>query len=105
MVLPLSLAEHFFWFRSALAALFSQNNLSYVATSNLDGPTYQIICQSKILITALLSVLILGKTLSNKQWASLGPLTMGVALVQLSGSESGAKVSTGVPAYYTDIGT
>lgn len=76
-----------------VAIVFLQNNLAYVATSHLDGPTYQIICQSKILITALLSVAILGKSLASKQWVSLAALTVGVALVQLSGSESGEEAS------------
>lgn len=75
-----------------LDSVLFQNNLSYVATSHLDGPTYQIICQSKIIITALLSVAILGRSLLSRQWVSLGALTLGVALVQLSGSEAGEKV-------------
>lgn len=65
-----------------------QNNLAYVAASHLDGPTYQIICQSKIPITAILSVVILGKILTRAQWVSLASLTLGVGLVHLSGSES-----------------
>ncbi|CAB1118117.1 unnamed protein product [Ectocarpus sp. CCAP 1310/34] len=68
-----------------------QNNLAYVATNSLDGPTYQIICQSKIPITALLSVIILGKSLSSRQWVSLAVLTCGVGLVQTSGSDSADK--------------
>ena len=64
-----------------------------MATSHLDGPTYQIICQSKIPITAVLSVIILGKALSVRQWISLTVLMFGVGLVQLSGSESAGKVS------------
>lgn len=70
-----------------------QNNLSYVATSHLDGATYQIICQSKILITALLSVIILGKSLLGRQWLSLMALTIGMAMVQMSGSTSASHVS------------
>ncbi|CAM9123270.1 unnamed protein product, partial [Ascophyllum nodosum] len=66
----------------------TQNYLAYVATSHLDGPTYQIICQSKILITALLSVIILGKSLSLRKWLSLVALTFGVGIVQMSGSSS-----------------
>ncbi|CAM9374562.1 unnamed protein product [Scytosiphon promiscuus] len=77
-----------------LALLYTiQNNLAYVAASHLDGPTYQIMCQSKILITALLSVAILGKALSSRQWASLTALTLGVCLVQLSGTESAGEVN------------
>ncbi|CAN0156132.1 unnamed protein product, partial [Hapterophycus canaliculatus] len=73
--------------------LFLQNNLAYVATSHLDGPTYQIICQSKILITAILSVIILGKALTGRQWVSLAALTCGVGFVQMSGSDTGGKVN------------
>ncbi|CAM9706315.1 unnamed protein product, partial [Hapterophycus canaliculatus] len=80
-----------------LAVLYTiQNNLAYVATSHLDGPTYQIICQSKILITALLSVAILRKALSSRQWMSLTALTCGVCLVQLFGSEVAGEVTNWV---------
>ncbi|CAM9330832.1 unnamed protein product [Ectocarpus fasciculatus] len=83
------------YFKMGVPALLYtiQNNLAYVATNSLDGPTYQIICQSKIPITALLSVIILGKSLSKRQWVSLAVLTCGVGLVQTSGSDSAGKVS------------
>lgn len=77
----------------SFVAVSVQNNLAYVATSHLDGPTYQIICQSKILITALLCVAILGRSLASRQWVSLGALTLGVGMVQLSGSETGHEAS------------
>lgn len=76
----------------------AQNNLAYVATSHLDASTYQILCQSKILITAVLSVLILGRSLAARQWLALAALTIGVALVQSSGADSGGKASCQVPA-------
>lgn len=85
------LLESFFRTSRFLSRLL-QNNLAYVAAEHLDGPTYQIICQSKIPITAVLSVVILGKALSVRQWASLIALTFGVGLVQICGSESTAKV-------------
>ncbi|BES93479.1 transporter [Nesidiocoris tenuis] len=65
-----------------------QNNLLYVSASHLDAATYQVTYQLKILTTALLSVLMLGKKLSSKQWISLVVLLTGVVMVQLSGSES-----------------
>jgi UDP-sugar transporter A1/2/3 len=61
-----------------------QNNIAFYAQENLDAATYQITYQLKILTTAVLSVLILNKSVSKLQWFSLAVLTSGVALVQYS---------------------
>lgn len=63
-----------------------QNNLLYLALSNLDAATYQVCYQLKILTTAVFSAILLQKKFSPKKWTSLIILTVGVAIVQLSGS-------------------
>jgi solute carrier family 35 (UDP-sugar transporter), member A1/2/3 len=63
--------------------LVIQNNLQFVAASNLDAATFQVTYQMKILTTAGFSVLMLRKKLSAMQWMSLLFLAIGVAVVQI----------------------
>ncbi|XP_077972001.1 UDP-galactose translocator-like isoform X1 [Styela clava] len=60
-----------------------QNNLLYVALSNLPAATYQVSYQLKILTTAMFMVAMLGKSLSRLQWLSMVMLFAGVAIVQV----------------------
>lgn len=64
-----------------------QNNLLYLALTNLDAATYQVCYQFKILTTALFSALLLNRRFSAKKWFALIVLTLGVVIVQISGSE------------------
>lgn len=72
------------FFHKYLPRLFQlQNNLEYIALSNLDAATFQVTYQFKILTTALFSVALLHRSLSVQKWVSLVLLTFGVALIQL----------------------
>lgn len=63
-----------------------QNQLLYLALTNLDAASYQVLYQLKILTTALFSAILLQKKFSPLKWSSLVLLTVGVAVVQTSGS-------------------
>uniref|UniRef100_UPI00398F06C0 UDP-galactose translocator n=1 Tax=Pristiophorus japonicus TaxID=55135 RepID=UPI00398F06C0 len=78
-------------FKMAVPALIYtlQNNLQFVAISNLPAATFQVTYQFKILTTAVFSVLMLKKSLSRLQWASLLVLFVGIAIVQVT-QEAGA---------------
>ncbi|XP_032827485.1 UDP-galactose translocator isoform X1 [Petromyzon marinus] len=72
-----------------------QNNLQYVAISNLPAATFQVTYQLKILTTALFSVLMLHRSLSRAQWGSLLLLFCGVAAVQVQQVGGGESSTAG----------
>eukprot|EP00802_Teleaulax_amphioxeia_P019832 Tamp_20085.p1 GENE.Tamp_20085~~Tamp_20085.p1 ORF type:complete len:400 (+),score=77.68 Tamp_20085:39-1202(+) len=67
----------------------AQNNLLFVAVANLEAVVYQVVAQLKILSTAGFSIVILGRKLSVQQWCALVILTVGCAVVQIDGTNSG----------------
>jgi len=64
-----------------------QNNILFVAISNLDAGVYQVTYQLKILTTAAFHVLMLKREQTARQVQALVVLMIGVSLVQLSNSE------------------
>ncbi|KAG0221705.1 hypothetical protein BGX31_009603 [Mortierella sp. GBA43] len=83
---------------SGLYAL--QNNLLFVALSNLEAATFQVTYQMKILSTAIFSVLMLNRKLSTQKWFALCLLMVGVTLVQLQ--NVGSVRSSAVPVETKD---
>jgi UDP-sugar transporter A1/2/3 len=71
-----------------------QNNLVFVAISNMDSATYQVLYQLKIFTTAVMSVLLLNKKLTLQHWGSLVLLFCGVVLVQQSTSSTTKTVAS-----------
>ncbi|KAJ3606859.1 hypothetical protein NHX12_026377 [Muraenolepis orangiensis] len=65
-----------------------QNNMAFLALSNLDAAVYQVTYQLKIPCTALCMVFMLNRSLSRMQWFSVFMLCGGVTLVQWKPAES-----------------
>lgn len=81
-----------------------QNNLQYIAVSNLEVPTFQVTNQMKILTTAGFSVLLLRKRLTGWKWASLALLTIGVGIVQIQASAAAHTPSQPIQLPEGDLG-
>jgi UDP-sugar transporter A1/2/3 len=68
-----------------------QNNLQYIAVSNLSAEIYQVLTQTKIITTAFFSTLLLNKKHTSLQWMSVLFLSMGVGVIQLSFPSNSSK--------------
>jgi len=72
-----------------------QNTLLYVALSNLTAPLFQVTYQTKLVTTAVVSVIMLNRKYSFQQWACLVTLSIGVAVVVLDQtSDNGSAADT-----------
>lgn len=94
------------WKLSIPAILYViQNNLQFIAASNLDAATFQVSYQMKILTTAAFSVVLLRRKFTPLKWLALFFLALGVGIVQIqcgvakgpSGDGPSADVHTMVP--------
>jgi len=64
-----------------------QNNLQYVAASNLEPAVFQLLYQMKLLTTAFFSVVLLDRRLAPMQWGGVALLALGLAVVATSASD------------------
>lgn len=64
-----------------------QNTLLYIALSNLTAPLFQVTYQTKLVTTAIVSVIMLNRKYSFQQWVCLVLLSGGVAIVVLDSKE------------------
>ena len=60
-----------------------QNTLLYVALANLTAPLFQVTYQTKLVTTAIVSVIMLNRKYTFQQWVCLVTLSLGVAVVVL----------------------
>ncbi|KAK5074227.1 hypothetical protein LTS08_005182 [Lithohypha guttulata] len=65
-----------------------QNNLQFIAVSNLEAATFQVAYQGKLLTTAIFAVIFLGKKLSIQQLYSIMLLCAGVACASVPSSST-----------------
>ncbi len=75
-----------------------QNNLIFVAISNLSAAAAQVLYQMKTLSTAFFTVILLRRSFRGPQWLSFVLLTGGVVLVQSQDAKSASSATGGSPA-------
>ena len=79
---------------AGLAGLYVlQKQFLYLAMSNLDAAVFQVTYQIKTLLTAVFSVVLLKRKLTQMQIIALVILTVGVGIVQLDKVDENASVS------------
>lgn len=86
-----------------------QNNFQFIAVSNLEAATFQVLYQGKILTTAVCAIIFLGKKLSITQFYSIMILSAGVACASIPSSEkqphrTGTHKASQVPGQSHSIG-
>lgn len=75
------------------------NNLTFYALSRFDPSSYFVLMQFKIVVTALLSVLVLGKVITKYQWVALFVIMFGSMLKESSAIFSGEVPNRSIADY------
>ncbi len=89
---------------AGIAGIFTiQNNLLFLALTNLEPAVFQVTYQLKVLATAYFSVVLLKKELSRRQIVALVLLALGVALVELDKTENATNSSHQVQRRWVGI--
>ena len=72
-------------FKMAFPALlyWGSNTLLYVAISNLEVPIFQVFYQAKLVVTAIVSVVMLGRRYVARQWICLVVISVAVSILAL----------------------
>jgi multidrug transporter EmrE-like cation transporter len=70
-----------------------QNNLIYVALANLEIPTFQVLYQSRVVLTAVLSVAFLSLRPTRAQWVALALLAVGILMVELAANRRATPIT------------
>ena len=88
------------WAQLAVPALLYtvQNTMLYVGFANVDAAVGQVTYQTKILWTAMFSVVLLQKKLNRNQWIALVVLALGVVAAQAGHQEARVAPATASPA-------
>ncbi|MCO5613692.1 hypothetical protein L7F22_067970 [Adiantum nelumboides] len=68
-----------------------QNFFQIIAVTTISPLVYQSVSQSKILVVAVLSILLMGRKLSIKHWSSILVLLFGIQVVRFYDNETGAQ--------------
>jgi UDP-sugar transporter A1/2/3 len=82
-----------------------QNNLTFLATTNLPAEIYQALSNMKIVSTAIFTVTFLRRPQSTWQWMSIFALTLGIVAVQLSQEQGLTAAETVTPRKYMFFGS
>lgn len=80
-----------------------QNNLDFVALSNLDAGVYQVTTQLKVVTTALFMMAFLGRKFSGRRWLAIFLLFVGVAFVQMDAVQQQPTKKSGHENYFVGI--